>query len=196
MAEERRNSIQWQLTGPAGVVRSGQDYGLKNNEYGQSIVYGERDTGVNLIWDPKNTGANITLVRASGVKDVIRHGDFIAIHVKGGKYLRYQKRTVAVNLAWSDTPLEEWQIIGAKAGEPVMVGQPFSLKNKVEDDVLVYAVREFGINLRWDKDYQLKGDRSLGDAVLEVGIAEAMKLAEASGVPPMVTGAVRGLVGV
>jgi hypothetical protein len=187
MSDDRRNPIQWQLTGPAGPVKAGQAYGLKNDVYGQSLVYGERDLGINLVWDGKNTGGNITLARASGVKDAIKHGDFIALRVAGGKFLRYQKRDAGVNLGWSDSPVEEWQIIGGVQGEPVMSGQQFALRSKIEDDVLVYAVREFGINLRWDKDYQLIGDQSLTQAVLSRGVDAALKIAESHGVPSQVT---------
>jgi len=194
MTDEQRNPIQWQLTGSAGAVRSGQAYGLKNKEVGQSLVYGKRDNGINLVWDARNVGANITLVRAAGAVDVIKHGEFVAIRVKGGKYVKYQRRTVGVNLGWSDSPVPEWQLIGEKLGERVNVGQAFALKNKVEDDLLVYAVREFGINLRWDKDYQLIGDRTLTDAILDLGFDAAMKDAESRGIPPVITKPVGGVV--
>lgn len=193
MSEERRNPVQWQLTGAAGAIRSGQAYGLKNNEDGKSIAYGARDTGINLVWDGKNAGGNITLVRASGVKDAIKHGDFVALQVKGGQFLRYQKRTVAVNLGWSDAPVEEWQLIGGKLGDPVIMGQPFALRSKIEDDLLVYAVREFGINLRWDKDYKLIGDKSWITTILESGVDAAVKFAEAKGVPAAVTNRAGGV---
>jgi hypothetical protein len=195
MSEQRRNPIQWQFTGSSGVMRAGQAYGLKNNVIGKRIAYGERDAGVNLVWVASDAGPNITLIRASGARDVIKHGDFFAIRIKGGKHLRYQKRTVGVNLGWSDAPLEEWQIVGGKEGDPVTLQQPLALKNKVEDDVLVYAVREFGINFRWEKDYQLEGDRSLTELVLELGVDAAMIFAEAKGVPPVVTQRVRTEVG-
>jgi hypothetical protein len=190
MTDAKRNPIQWQLTGPAGAVRTGQAFGLKNTAEGKSIAYGARDNGINLAWDGKNAGGNITLARASGVKDAVKHGEFLAMNVKGGKYLRYQKRDTGVNLGWSDTPVEEWQIVGGKLGEPVQVGQPFTLKNKIEDDLLVYAVRAFGINLRWENEYRAIGDESLTAMILDRGVDAAMNYAENFGVPEEVTGLV------
>lgn len=195
MAEQRRNPVQWQFTGPAGTVaRPAQAYGLRNTEDGKSLAYGKRDNGINLVWDGKNEGSNVTLARRSGSKDPIKHGEFVAIRVKGGKYVRYMTRSLGINLGWSDQLVDEWQIIGSKAGEPVKIGQPVSLRNKVEDDLLVYAVREFGINLRWDKDYQLRGDRTFTQAILDEGIEQAMILAKAAGVPKEVTEVLRPII--
>jgi hypothetical protein len=148
--------------------------------------------GINLVWDARNAGSNIMIVRTSGAKGPIKHGDFIAIHVKGGKYLSYQKRPVAVNLGWSESPAEEWQVIGGPEGEPVVVGQPFALKNKVGNVVLVFAEREFGINLRFDEDYQLVEDYSLTRTILEIGVDATIRFAESRGVPREITEPVGG----
>jgi hypothetical protein len=194
MADDRRDPVQWQFTGAAGAVRPGQSYGLMNTENGDSIVYGERNFGINMEWDPKNVGGNIRIERASGARDAIRHGDFIALHVKGGKFLRYEVRESGPNLGWADKPVDEWQVVGGKLGDALTTGQEFALRSKTEDDLLVYAVRKVGLNVRWDKDYTLRGDESWTGAILQHGVDAALKLAETAGLPESATERLRKIV--
>jgi hypothetical protein len=83
----------------------------------------------------------------------VTYGEPVALRVKGGGYLKYSKRTVGINLAWSNTPVYEWRIAGGTPGQTVSLDAPFALLNDVEHDALIYGSRPAGINLVWLKDY-------------------------------------------
>ena len=95
--------------------------------------------------------------------------------MRGGKFLVYEKGRQGINLGWSDSPRYEWKIVGGKTGEAIPTLTRVGLFNEVENDVLMYEPRDWGINLKWYKDsgkYREISDAiSAGKKAAEVGKA-------------------------
>ena len=117
----------------------------------RSLRYGERENGIELVWDRSATLANVELVRSGGGTTVC-YGDRIAIRVAGGGHLRYGERDEGINLVWSSSPVYEWVIAGDRPTTPVPIRRRVQLVNVDHGDYLCYAERDTGINLRWWAD--------------------------------------------
>ena len=143
---------QWELLGTPGEVMPGAGYTLRNRINDRSVRYGEREYGINLVWDRAADLANVTLVRSGADDDPVRFGEPLAVRVRGGGYLRYQEREYGINLVWSDGPVYEWMVGGRYLAGPVRLRQRFRIVNLEHGDYLAYGVRDFGINLRWWSD--------------------------------------------
>lgn len=140
-----------QRSGPPGLFASDASVPLKNETNNECIRYGERDYGINLVWDSSCNRSVIKFKRASGTGS-IKYGEPLAIHVLNGGYVRYREREYGINLVWSETPVYEWEIRGRDSGEFVYTTAKFSLYNRTIKDYVVYCVRSYGINLRWARD--------------------------------------------
>ena len=143
---------QWELLGTPGEVMPGAGYTLRNRINDRSVRYGEREYGINLVWDRAADLANVTLVRSGADDDPVRFGEPLAVRVRGGGYLRYQEREYGINLVWSDGPVYEWMVGGRHLAGPVRLRQRFRIVNLEHGDYLAYGVRDFGFNLRWWSD--------------------------------------------
>lgn len=127
-------------------------YDLFNITNSEAIVYGERTVGINLKWGDPNKSNNVRFRRQSGTNEPVKYEEPLAIHIRGGGYLVYQKDRWGINLGWANTPKYEWMILGGKAGDEVPVGKAVGLFSTVEKDSLAYESRDWGINLKWFKD--------------------------------------------
>jgi hypothetical protein len=113
------------------------------------LAYGEREYGINLVWQRNSGQENIRLYQAGG--GVIHTGDRVALYVVGGGYVKYGERKYGINLVWSASPVYEWEVFGGTPGTPVVMG-PFyfhGLRNTAIQRAMVYGEREYGINLVW-----------------------------------------------
>lgn len=133
-------------------------YTLKNETNGKRIGYGQRDYGINLVWDPAlpPDSGNIRFERQTG-SGSIRQGEAIAVFVTGqrGGYLYYKEREYGINLEFSQTARFEWEIRSCEPigqSEPVHLRVKVGLYNRTQRDHVIYCPREYGINLRWAKD--------------------------------------------
>ncbi|MFL6211201.1 MAG: hypothetical protein ACJ74W_20295 [Pyrinomonadaceae bacterium] len=128
-------------------------YDLFNVTDSECLVYGERSgDNINLRWGDPGKSDNVRFQRASGSTDPIKFEELIAINIRKGGFLVYQRGRWGINLGWSETPKFEWKILGGKAGEVVVAGKPVGLYSTVEKDSLMYESRDWGINLKWFKD--------------------------------------------
>jgi hypothetical protein len=139
---------------------------LKNVTTGKAIKYGEREYGINLIWDSSGKSLqNISLEVISGSSDSIKDGEPVAIKVDGGGYLRYAEREYGINarcereyginLKWSPTPVYEWEIRGIEGQGQIgtlYTESNIGIYNRTHQQYIVYCKREYGINLSWQKD--------------------------------------------
>jgi hypothetical protein len=160
-----RSVKDWQFKGADKNVKDGTAYTLYNTHEKQSVKYGERKWGINLVWDKGQGLNNVKVVSQAKGNGVIKYGDKVAIHVEKGGYLKYQKRDYGINLVWSKTPVYEFVITGGAKGQPVPTNATVGLYSTVEKDFLINAERPVGINLRWYKDRDKGG---LGDLVKSV----------------------------
>jgi hypothetical protein len=157
---------QWTVFGPAAFWPfPGRAFGLFNNYNQKSLRYEQRDNGINLGWDDKSPGRNITFSRKGTSRQAFVFGEPIAIYVSGGGYLRYKKRDTGINLDWSATPEYEWEFTGGTPGTRVrgenqteviqrlkQSSWRVRLYNRIHGDYLLYGGRDQGINLRWYAD--------------------------------------------
>ena len=128
-------------------------YDFFNRTTSECLVYGERfGNNINLRWGDPGKSDNIRFQRKSGSTDPIKFEEPLAINVRKGHFLVYERGRWGINLGWSDTPKFEWKILGGKAGEIVSVGTVVGLYSLVEKDSLMYESRDWGINLKWFKD--------------------------------------------
>ncbi|HWN10778.1 MAG TPA: hypothetical protein VNO50_16175 [Pyrinomonadaceae bacterium] len=128
-------------------------YDLFNVTTSDCLVYGHRSgNNINLKWGDPGKSDNIRFQRKSGSTDPIKFEEPLAIHVRKGNFLVYERGRWGINLGWSDTPKFEWKILGGKAGDIVPAGKVVGLYSLVEKDSLMYESRDWGINLKWFKD--------------------------------------------
>lgn len=160
MAEDLK---QW-VIGGAGALQPKRKFdgrpernfnllGLKINKY---LQHEEQRFGINIGWTDDasaQTAAKVTrwfFARESSDDGALRYGETIAL-ANGGdpSFVRYENRTVGVNLGWSKTPVYEWKILGAAAGTPVQAGQHVALFNEKANECLIYFDRTAGGDIGW-----------------------------------------------
>jgi len=136
-------------------------YDLFNITDSQCLVYGHRPgNNINLRWGDPGNSDNIRFRRESGSTEPIKFEEPIAIHIRQGNFLVYQRGRAGINLGWANTPKFEWRILGGKAGDVIVTGKKVGLYSTVEKDSLMYEPRDWGINLKWFKDSGKFGDIS------------------------------------
>ena len=173
-ADETDDAVarQWAIVSISdnAPVKPNTVYGIKNLVVQRSFIYGERDRGINLNWAKENQ-SNIIIKRKSASTEPIKFGELVAIQVKDSPqkwYLKYKVRTRTVNLGWSTTPVYEWKFIGGKDDEVVTTSRGLGIYSIVEKDNLVYCKRNWGINLKWEKDMLSDGCKTYWDSVKAV----------------------------
>lgn len=137
------------------VPNEAHAYDLFNETVLQRLIYGSQQYGINLVWDdPDPATPSISFVPLSGATTPILYGERVAIHVRGGGYLRYGERDNGINLNWSDTPVYEWRLRGDSppSNAPVDLTKAVGLFNIRHNDYLFYDPRRRGINLKWLRD--------------------------------------------
>jgi hypothetical protein len=124
---------------------------LFNVTKGQTMEYGERPKGINLVW--AKGGVNFRFYRLAGHTaggGAVLYGERIAIHVDDGGYLKYATRKYGINIKWSSTPVYEWEIRGhAALGTRVNYNDVFGLYNRTSGKHMIYGHRPYGIDLLW-----------------------------------------------
>ena len=142
----------WRLERNAPVGRplvDGVGVRLVNVTNGDVLAYGDREYGINLVWQNADGQENLRFYKAAG--GIIRYGDRVALYVQGGNYVRYGSRQYGIDLVWSSTRVYDWEIFGGTPGAPVQTGPPYlhGLRNTTIQKPVVYGSREYGINLVW-----------------------------------------------
>ena len=139
------------------------NYNLKGKVIRKFLQYEKQGTfgGINLGWTD-NASASTATKRAKWFfstskpanisRPGIQYGRAIAISWgSGGRpYIKYSKRTIGINLDWSNRPSYEWVILGGQPGTPVKRGQDwviiFNLKHR---QPLMYFDRTVGGDIGW-----------------------------------------------
>ncbi len=116
---------QWTILDPNGAqtdIRPDRRYLLKNNTNRHFLAYKEQNFGINLgFTDDAEPSRAKKVVHWSFVNErrtPVKYGEPVAIRCKDG-YLHYGQRPWGINLDWSDTPIYEWRLLGAKPGTVV-----------------------------------------------------------------------------
>jgi hypothetical protein len=146
---------QWSFTGSGAEFVPSARVTLRNTKENKSLRFGERENGIELVWDNAATLGNVRVERQSGGASAIAYATPVALRFDTGGYLRYANRSTGINLDWSATPRFEWEITGGPPGTPVRLNRPAALLNSTHGDHLIYDERPEGINLRWYADLDI-----------------------------------------
>jgi len=171
VAKKAKAAEDWQVRGDGNFLTTNTPYALLNMTCGQylSIKY-KGSSGLAQIptWDaeykrPQPAKRRIEFVRMPMDKapSPLKFGDMVAIKMPNsaiyqGKpiatYLMYKKQDSGINLGWLQGGSAQWVIEGGPKGTLVSTKARFSLYNLAAKDCVVYAERDSGINLRWNKE--------------------------------------------
>ena len=146
---------QWNFLGPGVELMPSARVTLRNTKENKSLRFGERENGIELVWDNATDLGNVRVQRQSGGASAIAYATPVALRFDTGGYLRYANRSTGINLDWSATPRFEWEITGGPPGTPVRLNRPAALLNTTHGDHLIYDERPEGINLRWYADLDI-----------------------------------------
>src|SRR5438552_13337263 len=86
-----QNLLDWQALGGSGAIQSHVPFTMKSVTDKESLKHGSRVFGINLVWDKSTTLNNVMFDKQTGSGDV-KYGEQIAVYLKGGGYLKYEKR--------------------------------------------------------------------------------------------------------
>jgi hypothetical protein len=133
-----------------------EKYDLKNNQTDKFLQWEEQNFGINLGWTDDASPATALRVRRwffarqGDDSSPIRYGEEIAL-AYGTKqsFLKWEKRDVGIDLAWSQPPVFEWKILGGNPGDAVNTQEWLALYNKREEDCLLHFDRTAGANIGW-----------------------------------------------
>jgi len=146
------------------------NFDLKNRIIVRYLQHEEQKFGVNLGWtdDATNqTGQHVArwfFTKKNGKQEPILYGETIAL-ANGGEpsFLKFEHRTVGINLGWSDLPSFEWMLLGGKIGTPVSTQDWLAIYNSKSEggECMIYFDRTVGGDIGWPSSStwtdQLKG---------------------------------------
>ena len=136
-----------------------RNYSLKN--YGAiKYLQHERQTfGINLGWTDDATNATgdrvsrFFVTRQGSEAGPVKYGELLAIGYGSVKppYIRFEQRTVGINLGWSERPVFEWKILGGAIGQAVHTQDKVALYNTKSEDgeFLIFFDRSLGGDIGW-----------------------------------------------
>jgi hypothetical protein len=137
---------------PMGRILNGVDrLSLVEFLKNQALVYGERDEGINLVWGSPSANNAYFWKPGSSPRGPLRYGILLALHIRGGGFLRYMERDNGINLGWSSQPVYQWRIRGRNKRTLSFVRSRdrVALYNAHIRKYVVYGERDNGINLVW-----------------------------------------------
>src|SRR5205085_9462843 len=95
--------LDWRAIGGSGGIQSAMPFTLKNVTDKETLRFGKRTWGIDLVWDKSEALNNIKFEKPNNSGD-IKYAELIAINVMGGGYLKYEKTRFGINLVCSSTP--------------------------------------------------------------------------------------------
>jgi hypothetical protein len=133
-----------------------RNYNLKGLKLNKYLQHEDQRFGINLGWTDDasaNTAAKVSrwfFTREANDDGALRFGETIAL-ANGGdpSFVRYEERTVGVNLGWSKSPVYEWKVLGGAPNTPVQTGQHVALFNMKANECLIYFDRNAGGDIGW-----------------------------------------------
>lgn len=155
------NSVKvWKIGKDAANVQSWNNY-TNNQGYGLLCL----TNGKYLTWEKVPVGINLNYVPAESSKIHFRlpdnaereilSGESVAFGIGLGEaFLKYQRRDLGINLAWSTVPVFEWRIFAGDVGTPIPENAPVAIVNDTvqpSPDFLVFFNRPpgMGTDIGW-----------------------------------------------
>lgn len=143
------------------VEGSNRNHTLKGTVPRKFLQYERQTFGINLGWtdtaDPATARrvARWFLARPGGGITQLKYGESVALgNGKDPSFLRYEHRTVGINLSWSKSPVFEWKLLGGAAGTPISCGDRLAIHNAKAGSadvpgVLIHFARTVGGHIGW-----------------------------------------------
>jgi hypothetical protein len=147
---EKSRNVQAQNT-----YRGNDGYSLFCTGNNKFLTYARTNLGINLGYIGDNSDKKIHLVLPDRQEREILTGELVGFGIGGGDaFLRYQERTVGINLEWAKNPAFEWRIFTASGeiGKPIAVGEKVAIVNvnvRPDIDFLIYFERPAGASIGW-----------------------------------------------
>jgi len=169
---------QWKFSNPAKPPHllpksrfegpADRNYTLKNRKTRKFLQSEKQTVGINLGWTEDAEPATATKVARwffarSGAGDgPLTYGETVAIGIgKDPSFIRNEKRSIGINLGWSDTPVFEWKLAGGSAGETIDPNAYLAIYNEKASECLIFFDRTAGGDIGWPSSEtwgdQLKG---------------------------------------
>jgi hypothetical protein len=137
-----------------------KSYNLKGLVLRKFLQYEKQGAGrgINIGWTDDASASTATkrakwfFSRKSNSTKPIVYGEPLSLAWGNSKnsFVKYSHRTVGANLDWSNSPSQEWAILGGTPGQPVQRGKDwviiYNLKNK---QPLIYFDRTVGGDIGW-----------------------------------------------
>ncbi len=145
------------------AFREGSDrnYSLKGLHERKFLQWEHQTWGINLGWtddaEPQ-TEKRVSrwfFARVGGGTGQIKYGEPVALgYGKDPSFLRYEERTVGINLGWVNQPVFEWTLLGKATGRPVECGDRLAILNakagsSQSPGVLIAFDRTVGADIGW-----------------------------------------------
>ena len=119
------------------------------NQRTRTFLRRQQTSGVHL----GETAATVTrwfFTRASEDHSPLRYGEPVAMgYGTNPAYLHCQRHSVGADLAWSDQPSFEWELLGRGSGQPARSGDWLALYNRERGDCLTYFEHAVGGDIGW-----------------------------------------------
>ncbi|GAB3006825.1 hypothetical protein GCM10027184_75380 [Saccharothrix stipae] len=140
---------------------SARNYSLKGSPPRKYLRWEKQTFGINLGWTDDAEPATRLKVsrwfftRHGADTGPVKYGERIALgYGIAPSYLRYEERTVGINLGWSVTPVFEWTLLGGPRGGPVGTGERLAIHNAkactaTVPGVLIHFDRTVGCDIGW-----------------------------------------------
>jgi hypothetical protein len=181
---------QWKISSPSKPLQllpkssfegpAERNYTLKNKRVRKFLQNETQRFGINLGWTDDAEPATARKVARwfftrNGVSaGSLVYGETVAIgNGRKPSFIRYEKRTVGVNLGWSDAPVFEWKLVGGPAGLKIDPNQYLAIYNEKAGEFLVFFDRTAGGDIGWPSS-QTWGDQLTAE-LLEYAKKEALK---------------------
>ena len=133
-----------------------RNYNLKNVRTRKFLQWEHQTFGINLGWTDNANPQTATrvsrwfLTRSTTDQTPLRYGERLGLgYGTSPSFLRYSKRTWGINLAWSNTPIFEWKLLGGPIGDPVSSQQWLAIYNQKAGDCLIHFDRTVGGDIGW-----------------------------------------------
>ncbi len=181
---------QWKISTPTAPTRlwpkpnfdgpAERNYTLKNKRVRKFLQNETQRFGINLGWTDDAepvTAAKVArwfFARNGGASGPLVYGETVAIgNGRKPSFIRYEQRTVGINLGWSDTPVCEWKLVGGPAGTEIDPTRYLAIYNEKAEEFLVFFDRTAGGDIGWPSS-QTWGAQLSGE-LLEYAKKEALK---------------------
>jgi hypothetical protein len=175
---------QWKINAPSRPMQilpkasfegpADRSYTLKNRKVRKFLQHESQVCGINLGWtdDAEPSTANKVrrwfFTRAGGGTGPLVYGEYIAIgNGMDPSFIRYEKRTLGVNLGWSDAPVYEWRLAGGPAGVVVNPDDYLAIYNERAGEFFIFFDRTRCGDMGWPSS-QTWGDQITGELLEQV----------------------------